>query len=111
MSEVTERVLRAAEQIPAGSVVSYGVVAELVGTSARHVGAVMNRDGGQVPWWRVTNARGELPEQLLALARKRWKQEGIQHTRQRALIEYHRADLARLTYDYLRATEDLPQGE
>lgn len=107
VSEMVERVLRAVEQVPSGRVVSYGVVAELVGTTARNVGAVMSSDGGQVSWWRVTNSRGELPEHLMELARKRWEREGIGHTDRRCYIERHRADLAQLADDYARATADL----
>ena len=40
-----ERVLCAVECVPAGRVVSYGDIAELVGTSARRVGAVMASAG------------------------------------------------------------------
>ena len=51
-----EQVLHAVECIPAGRVVSYGDVAELVGTSARRVGAIMASAGSGVPWWRVVSA-------------------------------------------------------
>lgn len=104
---LAERVLRAAEQVPFGFVVSYGELAELVGTTARRVGSVMSRDGGQVPWWRVTNARGELPSHLLDLARKHWKREGIAHDERRCRIDKHRPDPVQLAYDYRRAAEDL----
>ena len=40
---VVEHVLRAVEQVPAGKVVSYGAIAELVGGTARQVGSVMRR--------------------------------------------------------------------
>ena len=59
-----ERVLCAVECVPAGRVVSYGDIAELVGTSARRVGAVMASAGPGVPWWRVVNAAGRLPAHL-----------------------------------------------
>ena len=75
--EMVERVLRAVEQVPAGRVVAYGDVASLVGTSARRVGTIMSNWGGEVSWWRVTNAAGRMPEHLLPLARKQWQREGV----------------------------------
>ncbi|HEX8510016.1 MAG TPA: MGMT family protein [Propionibacteriaceae bacterium] len=67
-----EAVLREVEQIPAGSVRSYGEIAELVGRGGpRQVGHVMSRYGAAVPWWRVVRADGRpvagLEEQALAL--------------------------------------------
>ena len=54
-----EAVLRVVEQIPPGSVASYGDVAEAVGTGGpRQVGRVMALHGGAVPWWRVVRADG-----------------------------------------------------
>lgn len=104
---LVERVLRAVEQVPAGWVVTYGDVAHLVGTSARRVGAIMARDGGQVPWWRVTNSRGELPEHLLDVAQQRWEHEGVEYEAGRCHILRYHADLARWADDYTRATADL----
>lgn len=93
-----EAVLDVVSRIPPGKVVSYGDVAEFVGTSARRVGTVMAQIGGEVPWWRVTNARGALPPRLLPEARRRWQEEGIGvHSDQsRCLIHDHRALLADL---------------
>ncbi len=46
-------------QIPAGKVMTYGDVAEYLGTgSARTVGMVMSRYGSDVPWQRVVQASG-----------------------------------------------------
>jgi alkylated DNA nucleotide flippase Atl1 len=54
-----EEVLRAVESIPAGYVMTYGEVAELVGAGGpRQVGRVMAEYGGGVPWWRVVRADG-----------------------------------------------------
>lgn len=107
-AEVTvEMVLRAVEQVPAGRVVAYGDIAELVGTSPRRVGTIMATYGGEVSWWRVTNRDGALPAQLLPLARKQWSREGITHNGQRAGIARHRADLGRLADDYAEATAEL----
>lgn len=107
-AEVTvELVLRAVEQVPRGSVVSYGDIAELVGTSARRVGTVMATRGGEVSWWRVTNRDGELPVHLLPLARKRWAREGISSEPRRCRIDRHRADLMQLACAYADAAAEL----
>lgn len=69
-----ERVLAAVEAIPPGLVMSYGDVAEYVGTGGpRQVGRVMSHAGGSVPWWRVVHADGSLTPGLTdeALARLR----------------------------------------
>ena len=70
-----ERVLAVVESIPPGYVMSYGDIAEYVGTGGpRQVGRVMSRGaGGAVPWWRVVHADGSLTPGLTdeALARLR----------------------------------------
>ena len=66
---LVERVLVAVEQVPRGRVVSYGDLAELVGIGPRLVGRVMSLYGGNVTWWRVTNASGDLPAHLADEAR------------------------------------------
>ena len=106
--EVVERVLRAVEQVPPGRVVAYGDIAALVGTSPRRVGSIMTSWGGEVSWWRVTNASGRMPEHLLPLARKQWQREGIDADGDRCLINRCRADLERLGDDYRAAVADLP---
>jgi alkylated DNA nucleotide flippase Atl1 len=100
--EVAERVLVAAEQVPPGRVVSYGDLAELVGTGPRHVGAVMRCYGSNVSWWRITSSYGDLPEHLRDEARARWAEEGIawKPNGLGCRIQEHRADLARLADDY-----------
>ncbi|MFC8269154.1 MGMT family protein [Streptomyces cinereoruber] len=44
--------------IPAGSVVSYGDIAERIGTGPRQVGHAMRLIDEGVPWWRVVHADG-----------------------------------------------------
>lgn len=57
-----EAVLAAVELIPPGKVMSYGDVAEFVGSSGpRRVGQVMSRFGGAVAWWRICRADGTPP--------------------------------------------------
>lgn len=106
---ITERVLRCIEQVPAGSVVSYGDIGSIVGIVARHVGRVMSGWGSNVTWWRVTDRDGRLPDHLLVQALPHWADEGITLRRdgRGCRITDHRADLAQLATDYEQATADL----
>lgn len=72
-----EHVLLAVEQIPAGRVASYGLIAAIVGTGPRQVGSIMRQYGAAVAWWRVTSRDGDLPSPLLGAARTHWEREGI----------------------------------
>jgi alkylated DNA nucleotide flippase Atl1 len=57
-----ERVLAVVEAIPPGRVMSYGDIAEYVGSGGpRLVGRVMSEYGGGVPWWRVIHTDGSAP--------------------------------------------------
>ena len=57
-----EQVLAVVESIPPGRVMSYGDVAEYVGSGGpRQVGRVMSEYGGGVPWWRVIRTDGSPP--------------------------------------------------
>ena len=60
MTVFAKSVLDAVDRIPPGRVLAYGDVAELVDRpgTARAVGAVMARYGGEVPWHRVLHADG-----------------------------------------------------
>ena len=67
-------VLDVIERIPAGRVMTYGDVAEMLGRgSARTVGTVLSKHGREVPWQRVVQASGRPAEphveQALALLR------------------------------------------
>ncbi len=58
-ADYVEEVLSAVEQIPAGSVATYGDLADLVGRGGpRQIGQVMARHGAAVAWWRVIRADG-----------------------------------------------------
>lgn len=58
-AEFTEAVLDVVASIPAGSVMTYGDVAAVLGSrAARAVGNVMSWYGSDVPWWRVIRASG-----------------------------------------------------
>lgn len=102
---LVERVLTAVDQVPAGRVVSYGDLAELVGTGPRQVGSIMRHHGAAVTWWRVTNAYGDLPRHLRDEAFARWAEEGIvvKPNGLGCRITEHRCDLPQLLVDYERA--------
>ena len=55
-----ERVFEIVRRIPAGRVMTYGQLADLLGEgyTARTVGYVMHAAGDSVPWQRVINAQG-----------------------------------------------------
>jgi alkylated DNA nucleotide flippase Atl1 len=60
-----ERVLDLVDRIPAGRVLAYSDIAEMLGEGGpRQVGRVLALWGGGVPWWRVVRASG-LPAQGL----------------------------------------------
>jgi alkylated DNA nucleotide flippase Atl1 len=59
MTPFARAVLDAVDRIPAGRVMAYSDVAEMVGAgSGRAVGTVMARYGSEVPWHRVLRADG-----------------------------------------------------
>lgn len=54
-----QRVLDLVERVPSGMVVTYGDIAEMLGSRApRRVGTVLTLWGGDVPWHRVVRADG-----------------------------------------------------
>lgn len=76
-----EAVLDVVEQIPAGRVMTYGDIAEVVGGSLgrggpRQVGTALRDGGGAVPWWRVVNAQGLPPVHKRRTALDRLRAEG-----------------------------------
>jgi methylated-DNA-protein-cysteine methyltransferase related protein len=90
---VAERILRAIESIPPGRVMTYGDVAEYVGTrSARTVGRVLAMDGGTVPWHRVVRADGTSAPHLVVEQRQRLLAEGVR-------FRGDRVDLPRFRWD------------
>ncbi|WP_245826024.1 MGMT family protein [Kocuria massiliensis] len=114
-----ERILRAVEGIPEGQVATYGTIGKIVGESPRVVGNVMARWGSNVPWWRVVNARGEIPGHHQRV-REHWEREGLlrpaHETGQeapsdgtlRVRLSNVAADVVILTANFERAVEDLP---
>jgi len=77
LPDFAEAVLDIVDQIPAGRVLAYGDVAELLGVGGpRQVGSVLSRYGSSVTWWRVTRASGEAAEGLQDEALAHWRAEG-----------------------------------
>nr|WP_275436361.1 MGMT family protein [Helcobacillus sp. ACRRO] len=70
-------ILRLTETLAECEAVTYGDLGEVTGLGPREVGRIMAQYGSAVPWWRVTNARGELPPHLLERARQLWAAEGM----------------------------------
>lgn len=102
-SELTiERVLTLVELIPRGRVVSYGDLGRIVGIGPRQVGSFMSHHSDGLTWWRVTNAAGDLPRELLDRARPHWADEGILVKRngRGCRIADYRADLEALAAEY-----------
>ena len=77
LPDFAEAVLDLVDQIPAGKVLAYGDIAELLGAGGpRQVGSVLSRYGSSVTWWRVTRASGEAAEGLQDEALAHWRVEG-----------------------------------
>jgi alkylated DNA nucleotide flippase Atl1 len=77
VDEFASRVLDVVESIPAGAVMSYGDIAEYLGTGGpRQVGRVMSIWGDAVPWWRVVAASGVLLAGHEREAMARYQAEG-----------------------------------
>ena len=94
---LADDVLEVVRLVPPGSVVAYGDLAELFGTSPRIIGRIMaTNDAVDVPWWRVLRTDGGMTPHLRDEARGHWLEEGIGLAGERVRIRRHRADLAAL---------------
>jgi methylated-DNA-protein-cysteine methyltransferase-like protein len=100
-----ERIYRVVQRIPRGRVASYGDVAQLAGLggAARQVGYALHAlpAASRVPWQRVVNARGELPQRASGgevPQRKILEREGVRFD------ERGRIDLARYGWRERRRT-------
>jgi len=87
------RILGCVESIPPGRVMTYGDVAEFVGSrAARMVGRVLAQDGGTVPWHRVVRADGTCADHLYTEQRQRLMGEGVRFVGHRVDLAAHRWD-------------------
>ena len=83
-------------RVPAGSVVTYGQVAALVGRAraARAVGGAMRDCPDDVPWHRVVNAQGRISRRRqgsgMLTQRIRLEQEGVPLRRGRVPLTRYR---------------------
>jgi alkylated DNA nucleotide flippase Atl1 len=93
--EFVRLVLEVVASIPSAKVMTYGDIAEFLerGT-ARQVGAAMAGYGSDVPWWRVVNASGQLPEHLRGAAAANYLSEGTPYD-----LERERVRLAACRWD------------
>lgn len=88
-------------RIPAGSVVTYGQVAALLGRprSARAVGGAMRHCPDDVPWHRVVNAQGGISrrrhEGSMLTQRIRLEHEGVRLRRGRVPLSRYRWEWSR----------------
>ena len=94
--EYVEAVLSLVERIPAGRVMAYGTIAEVVGSSLerggpRLVGAVLSSYGAAVPWWRVVTASGRLPPGSEVRARRELAAEGCPMSADGSRVDMRRA--------------------
>jgi len=98
LPDFAEAVLDIVDQIPAGMVLAYGDVAELLGQGGpRQVGSVMSRYGSSVTWWRVIRANGEAPQGLQDEALAHWREEGTALVR--GALAGRRVDMGRARWD------------
>ncbi len=87
------RILACVESIPPGRVMTYGDVAEYVGSRApRMVGRVLALDDGSVPWHRVLRADGSCASHLYDEQRGRLLSEGVQFLGRRVDLATFRWD-------------------
>jgi len=87
-----EAVLDLIERIPPGRVMSYGDIAEYLGTGGpRTVGTVLSRFGGGVPWWRVIRADGSLLPGYEQKALAHYRDEGTPLNRAGDRVDMGRA--------------------
>ena len=93
LTPYAESVLDLVARIPAGKVMTYGDVAEYLGSgSARTVGMVMAQHGHEVPWQRVIQASGRPAEPLLDEALALLRAEGCPVRGERVVLAEARWD-------------------
>jgi alkylated DNA nucleotide flippase Atl1 len=86
-------VLDVVDAIPAGRVMTYGDVAEYLGTgTGRTVGTVMSKHGQEVPWWRVVQASGRPAEPHVQEALGKLRKDGCPVRGDRVVLSEARWD-------------------
>ncbi len=100
--DLAQQVYTVVRLVPPGRIVAYGDIAGMFGINPRQVGRLLatytDHDVPDLPWWRITDASGDLPAHLLDEARARWAAEGLlpKQNGKGLAIRRHRADLADL---------------
>ncbi|RNI21192.1 cysteine methyltransferase [Flexivirga caeni] len=95
MPDLADAVLEVVDQVPEGTVVTYGDIGKVVGAGPRQVGAVLSQYGGMVTWWRVLRADGRPPQGHEAEALQHYRSEGTPLKG----VFLDRVDLARARFD------------
>ena len=97
MESFTERVIQLIQQIPAGSVMTYGQIAMLAGSprGARQVVRILHSSSKKykLPWHRVVNAKGEIgfrDEEMFLVQKMALESEGIQFEGDRIDLKQYR---------------------
>lgn len=97
--DLAEQVYTVVRLVPPGRIVSYGDIAGMFDINPRQVGHFLSvHEEQDLPWWRTTNAAGDLPPHLLDVARAHWAAEGMlpKPSGKGLPIRRYRADLADL---------------
>lgn len=101
------QVLELVGRIPPAMVMTYGDIAEFLEQgSARQVGAAMAGYGSSVPWWRVVNSSGRLPEHLRGEAAANYFAEGTPFDPER-----ERVRITRCRWDGSETVGNRPAGK
>ena len=115
--EYRERVYEIVRRIPAGRVMTYGQIADLLGEgyTARTVGYVMHAADDAVPWHRVINAQGACSTGRILLPpdkqQRMLEAEGIAFdTRGRCALGHYRWEPEETGEHRKRAAEDQSQA-
>ena len=105
-----ERVYRIVRRIPAGRVMTYGQLAEILGEgyTARTVGYVMHSADQTVPWQRVINAQGACSTGRVLLPSN--KQQRMLEAEGILFDERGRCDLARYRWTPEEFAEQQGEG-
>ena len=91
-------VLDLVDRIPKGKVMTYGDVAEYLGTgTGRTVGTVMSKHGHEVAWWRVVQASGRPAEPHVQEALAKLRREGCPVRGERVVMAQARWDGVRMS--------------
>ncbi|ALC04663.1 hypothetical protein CDES_00915 [Corynebacterium deserti GIMN1.010] len=94
--DLTSLVLDLVDQIPAGTVTTYGDIGKVVSTGPRQIGRIMATSGQFTAWWRVVRADGG--SQVASTARTHWDAEGIAYSGEtpKVVLRKHRVGIAEL---------------